>query len=133
MQLIGLRRRGRSARARAACWALVVACGLGLSGCFCCYLPGATSHVSLAQSVSALASSCNPGSAGGQITNNAASTVAVRLQVAWVSVSNATLASATAPTIKVPANGTASFSVKPNHRAANALSCTATITSVKRG
>ncbi len=130
---IRLPRRGRSVQARAACCALVVACALGLSGCVCCYLPGAQSHVSLAQSVSALASSCNPGSAGGQINNDAASPVVVQLQVAWVSVSNSTLASATAATTTVPAHGTATFSVKPNHRAVNALSCTATITSVKRG
>ena len=89
--------------------------------------------MSLAQSVSAVASTCDPGHAGGQITNNASTSVVVQMKVTWVSVSGATLASGEVASTKVPANGTSSWASKPNHSATGVLSCTASITEVKRG
>jgi hypothetical protein len=102
---------------------------MSLAGCIS--LPGATSTLSLTESVSALATTCAAHIASGQVTNASKLAVRVDLKIAWLSVTNATLATAILAGLRVPAHGQTGFKVHPSRPATNALSCTATVTSVR--
>jgi hypothetical protein len=107
---------------------VIVLSSLALWGCS---IPSDQSELSLAQSVSALASQCGADSAAGQVANDASTAVTVSLKVTWVSVSGSVMASANVPPIRVSASGTVNWSAKPNKQAPGALSCGTSITEVK--
>jgi hypothetical protein len=107
--------------------ATVAGCGL-ISGC---YVPGARNALPVSQSVSALASVCTPDSARGSVTNQASVAVSARLRVRWLSLTSAVLASAQVSIGKVPAHGSVTWSVTPNHHAPNVLSCDTALSDVR--
>jgi hypothetical protein len=108
--------------------AATVAGGALVSGC---YLPGARNALSVSQSVSALASACTSDSARGSVTNQASVAVSARLRVRWLSLTSAVLASAQVSIGKVPAHGSVTWSVTPNHHATNVLSCDTALSDVR--
>jgi len=106
-----------------------IAAVIGLT--FGCSIPTSHSALSLSQSVSASVSSCGSTIAGGIVSNSATTTVLVRLDVTWLSITSSVLASAHVPTITVPAGGSTPWSARLKRHAPNALSCNAAIATLK--